>query len=191
VRVLSLFDHSGVWSEPYEATHDVVRVDLQDGRDVMDPALDDLECVVGILAAPPCTHFANSGARWFASKDADGRTAADVALVRRVLELVELHEPAWWALENPRGRIHKLITELGAPRYMFSPHEFGEPLQKQTWLWGDFEPPVKGPLVEPAGMRPGQPPAWYSRVGGDRLSTKNYRSKTSPAFAAAFARANP
>ena len=190
--VLSLFDYTGVWSEPYrEVGATVVQVDIQHGSDVMDPALERLTGVVGILAAPPCTDFANCGARWFAAKDADGRTEASIALVRRTLSLIQFYAPDWWAIENPAGRIHKLIPELGAPRFTFQPYEFGEPYSKATWLWGSFERPTKGPIVKPEGMRNGQPPAWFSKVGGKSIATKNYRSRTSPGFARAFAASNP
>lgn len=185
--VLSLFDLSGTWCEPFRKDHHVIQVDVQRGRDVFENAWMKLDNVVGILAQPPCTDFANSGARWFAAKDEDGRTAQSIALVERTLELIKHHEPRWWALENPAGRIHKLVPSLATPRFKFSPHEYGEPWSKQTWLWGEFQEPDKGPYVDPEGMRPGQPPAWYSEVGGASLVTKNHRSKTSAAFARAFA----
>lgn len=167
-----------------------MKVDIQDGRDVFEP-WEDLTNVTGIIAQPPCTDFANAGARWFAAKDADGRTDVSIALVRRALALIVHHRPAWWVLENPMGRIHKLCPELGSPAFKFQPYEFGEPYSKQTWLWGDFNDPERGPVVGPDGMRAGQPPAWYSEVGGASLKTKNHRSRTPPAFAKAFHRANP
>jgi hypothetical protein len=44
--VLSLFDYTGVWSEPYrEVGATVVQVDIQHGSDVMDPALDGITAV--------------------------------------------------------------------------------------------------------------------------------------------------
>ena len=62
--ILSLCDFSGVWSEPYvEDGYDVLRIDLKHGDDVRLLELPDRH-VHGILAAPPCTVFANSGARW-------------------------------------------------------------------------------------------------------------------------------
>ena len=191
--VLSLFDYTGIWSEPYRAVgYEVIRVDIQHGSDVMDPALLELTDVHGVLAAPPCTDFANSGARWFAMKDIDGRTAASIKLVARTMRIIHALKPKWWALENPAGRIHKLLPDLGQPRFKFQPYEFGEPYSKMTWLWGDFAIPEKDPVaVEPEGMRKGQPPAWYSAFGGSSIATKNARSRTSPAFAYAFAKANP
>src|SRR5678815_4396210 len=66
-RVLSLCDGLGSWSQPYrEAGYDVVAVDTLQGQDVRLLAFSD--GWHGILAAPPCTHFAGSGARWWKAK---------------------------------------------------------------------------------------------------------------------------
>jgi hypothetical protein len=67
--ILSLCDRTGNWSRPYEEDgYDVIRVDLEDGQDVRLLELPNRP-VHGILAAPPCTVFAGSGAR-----DGRGRT---------------------------------------------------------------------------------------------------------------------
>ena len=65
MTVLSLCDATGAWSQPYvEAGYDVRRVDLANGADVrLFQALP--YPVRGVLAAPPCTEFASSGARWW------------------------------------------------------------------------------------------------------------------------------
>src|ERR1700723_1736344 len=110
--IVSLFDYSGIWSKPYkDAGYDVFQVDIQHGIDIHIPFMLRLEGERGVLAAPPCTDFSRPGARWMAAKDADGRTDASIALVRRTLELIGLWQPAWWALENPPGRIANLIPE--------------------------------------------------------------------------------
>src|SRR5882724_1343843 len=155
-KVVSLFDYTGVWSTPYRDSYDVIQVDIQHGSDVYDQSLESLRNVHGVLAAPPCTDFANSGARWFADKDNDGRTEASIALVQRTMYLINQWRPAWWVLENPVGRIQRLVPEIGECRYRFDPCEFGEPYTKRTCLWGLFELPTKGPYVEPLGNRPGQ-----------------------------------
>ncbi len=69
-NILSLFDHSGIWSQPYrDAGYNVHQIHLQNGDDVRLLTYKDLPHPVhGILAAPPCTHFAGSGARWWAGK---------------------------------------------------------------------------------------------------------------------------
>ena len=66
--ILSLCDYSGAWCEPFRrAGYDVKQYDLKNGEDIVllkKPA----GSVYGILAAPPCTHLANSGARHFKAK---------------------------------------------------------------------------------------------------------------------------
>ena len=75
--ILSLFDFSGRWSRPYfEAGYDVYQVDIKLGLDVLSLEPRDLpfDTVYGILAAPPCTDFAGSGAQYWKIKDEDERT---------------------------------------------------------------------------------------------------------------------
>jgi hypothetical protein len=191
MKIASLFDYTGRWSQPYrDAGYNVTRIDIQTGNDILDltPASD----CHGIIIQPPCTDFANSGARWFAGKDATGQTAYSIRLVYAALEWVHASKPKWWVLENPAGRIHKLIPELGKPVFKFSPHQYGESYRKTTWLWGEFNPPpMTTPDAEIPDARPGQPDAWYSKVGGKSIATKNYRSATSILFAREFFKANP
>ena len=107
---------------------------------------------------------------------------ACVAIIRKV-------RPKFWALENPVGRLRRLRPELGDPRLVFDPCDFGDPYTKRTLLFGKFVLPVKTP-VTPLGGRPGQPNAWYSKMGGKSERTKEYRSATPPGFARAFFEAN-
>lgn len=75
--ILSLFDYSGNWSRPYaNAGYEVYQIDLKLGFDIntLIPEEFPFETVHGILAAPPCTDFASSGAQYWKAKDADGRT---------------------------------------------------------------------------------------------------------------------
>jgi hypothetical protein len=189
--IVSLFDYTGIWSQPYrEAGYDVLQVDIQHGADIFNTAIPDY--VHGIIAQPPCTDFANSGARWFREKDRDGRTKESVNLVLETLRWIQVCQPEWWVIENPAGRIHKLVPELGKPAAKFSPHEYGEKYRKTTWLWGKFNMPEKTtPEAGVVGAREGQPDEWYSRVGGRSQATKNYRSATSARFAAEWFKVNP
>lgn len=140
--ILSLFDHSGEWSRPYrEAGYEVIQVDKKHGQDIMTFDYKSLPPIHGILAAPPCTDFANSGACWWAQKDRDGRTAHSVKLVAKTLEIIEYLSPAWWVLENPAGRIRSFFPRLGKG-WFFQPCDFGDAYTKKTGLYGDFVPPL-------------------------------------------------
>lgn len=193
--VLSLFDFSGRWSGPYrERGYEVFQVDLKHGIDILELQPEDLpfEKLHGILAAPPCTDFASSGAQYWKAKDQDGRTEHSMNMVSKVLEFVEYFDPAWWALENPVGRLSKLFPELGNPWY-FNPHEFAqlavdpeaERYTKKTGLWGNFIPPQKYPLTPILGNSP------IMKLGGKSEKTKELRSMTPTGFAKAFYLSNP
>ena len=130
--LLSLFDFTGEWARPFEkGGWNVLQVDIKHGDDVRDFSArwlveNVLEGFVvdGVVAAPPCTDFARSGARHWAAKDADGRTALSVHLVYQTLRTIDFLRPDFWALENPIGRIARLVPELGEPRCVWDPCDF-------------------------------------------------------------------
>src|SRR5882672_12633911 len=133
--ILDLCAGTGSWSEPYRAAgYEVRLVTLPEDVRLLRWCPD--EPVHGILAAPPCTHFAASGARWYAEKGAaallDGLSVVDACL-----RMVMVCKPKWWALENPVGR---LKDYLGPPVMYFDPCDYGDPYTKKTGLWGDFTP---------------------------------------------------
>ena len=128
--ILDLCGGTGAWSRPYkEAGYDVRLITLpnHDVRTYQPPS-----GVYGILAAPPCTHFSLSGAQYWKVKDADGRTYDDISILTACLMLIALVKPTFWALENPVGRMGKL---LGRPQFTFNPCDFGDPYTKKTCLW--------------------------------------------------------
>src|SRR5688572_27036993 len=99
--LLSLFDYSGTWSDPFAANGwnviqwDIKIAEFMDINKVYDveEALDLFEDVDGIIAAPPCTDFTVSCNRLWDMKDADGRTAAALQLVNQTMKLVNLFTP--------------------------------------------------------------------------------------------------
>jgi hypothetical protein len=150
-NLLSLFDHSGVWSEPFAESGEwnVIQWDIKLSEfmdihsiDSAETALDLFEHVNGIIGGPPCTDFTKSGAQYWSAKDSDGRTWKSVQVVNQFMKLVDLFRPTdpdyddvfFWCLENPAGRIQKLIPELetisGHKGYFFHPYEFAH--------WGDL-----------------------------------------------------
>ena len=118
--VLYLCGGSGAWFAPYnEAGYDVFIID--DEWDVR--LFYTTEKVHGILAAPPCTHLAGSGARWWEKKGKE-KLFDGLAIVDACLRVVLLTQPEWWCLENPVGR---LVHYLGKPKMYFQPWEYGDP----------------------------------------------------------------
>lgn len=186
LTILSLCDYSGTWSQPYvDAGYDVVRVDIKRGQDVR--LFEALPFPVrGVLAAPPCTAFTNSGAQYWAGKDEDGRTLEALALVDACMRIITVHRPQWWALENPVGRLQRW---LGKPRMAFDPCDYGDAYTKRTLLWGHFTEPLKTKRVEPE--RVSSQGSWLMKLGGSSERTKELRSITPSGFARAFFEANP
>jgi hypothetical protein len=90
--ILSLCDLSGNWSRPYaEAGYEVIAVDLARGQDVR--LLRHLgRPVWGILAAPPCTHFARVGARFWEVKG-EAALLEGLAVVDACLRAVAIYRP--------------------------------------------------------------------------------------------------
>ena len=179
MTVLSLCDYTGEWSKPYLAAgYDVVRVDLRNGDDVR--LFEHRYPVRGVLAAPPCTDFAGSGARWWSAKGDEVITQA-LAVVDACCRIILTHRPLWWVLENPVGRLRRW---LGPPRMMFDPADYGDPYTKRTCLWGDFNEPLMTHRVEATeGSRMHLLPPSPERA--------MLRSVTPSGFAAAFFEANP
>ena len=81
-----------------------------------------------MIAFPPCTHLAVSGARWFPEKIADGRQQEGIdffmALVNAPIEMI--------AIENPIGI---MSTKFKKPDQIIQPYQFGDKSRKSTCLW--------------------------------------------------------
>lgn len=178
LTILSLCDFTGTWSQPYrDAGYDVVQVDIKHGQDVrLFEALP--HPVRGVLAAPPCTHLASSGARWWADKGEQALFEA-LAVVDACMRVIAVHRPQWWVLENPVGRLTKY---LGEPRMAFDPADYGDPYTKRTLLWGHFTPPRMRRVEPVEGSRMHKLPPSANRAA--------LRSVTPTGFARAFFEAN-
>lgn len=184
--ILSLCDFTGNWSRPYteDDDYEVIQVDLKLGRDIR-TLMKLPRKVHGILMAPPCTVFAGSGARWERSRE---EMLEGLSLVDACLRQAIIHQPAWWVLENPVG---KLVRYIGEPVCYIQPWYYGDSYNKKTGLWGNFVLPDPTKVVQPSGKRHGQPDAWYSSVGGKSGHTKAVRATTPMGFAYAFKEVNP
>jgi hypothetical protein len=173
-KIVDLCGGTGAASRPYkEAGYDVRIITLPNDIRLIQP----FSCY-GVLASPPCTDLAGSGARWWQRKGPAALFDA-LAKVDACLRFVLLARPVFWVLENPVGR---LIHYLGKPKMYFQPYEYGDPWSKKTCLWGEFNVPVKSP-VEPTQ----KDKIWKMSPGPCR---SRQRSITPPGFARAFFEAN-
>lgn len=185
--ILSLFDYKKTWSKPYEENgYEVVIIDLKHGVDIItwNYKLYKPKHFYGILAAPPCTDFAGSGARWWKEKDKDGRTNYSCILIHQTLAIIKYFNSEFWALENPVGRIEKLVPEMKQYRLLsFNPCDFGDPYTKKTILYGKFNPFLTYKPVKPTeGSKMHKLPPSEKR--------QEIRSTTPLGFAYAFYEAN-
>lgn len=185
--ILDLCGGTGGWSRPYKEAGYDVRVLTLPGHDVL--TYKPTEDIYGILAAPPCTHFSVSGAQYWKQKDADGRTFEDIRILTACLMIIAKTKPMFWAIENPVGRMQKL---LGDPRLIFNPCDYGDAYTKKTLLWGVFNIPEKCP-VEPEYVTASNGDRYspvMMKTGGKTEKAKRLRSITPLGFAKAFFNAN-
>jgi hypothetical protein len=146
MRVLVACEFSGVVREAFRRRgHDAWSCDLlpaEDGSEYHFPL--DVEFVMApnpwdqlgrvanvyqwdlMIAHPPCTHLAVSGARWFKEKQVE--QAAALEFVRRLLEAPIQRI----ALENP---ISIISSRIRKPDQIIQPWQFGHGETKATCLW--------------------------------------------------------
>jgi hypothetical protein len=116
-----------------------------------------------VIAFPPCTHLAVSGARHFAAKRADGRQQKAIDFFMEFTKLT-----CAWAIENPVGI---MSTEYRKPDQIVNPFQFGDSVSKKTCLWINNLPLLKPTsivegskyLQSPSGRRY---PEWHWKTGG-------------------------
>lgn len=89
-----------------------------------------------VLAFPPCTHLAVSGAAHFAAKRADGRQQQGIDFF---MEFTKLDHIPKVMIENPIGIMSKIYRK---PDQIIQPYEFGEDASKRTCLWLKGLPPL-------------------------------------------------
>lgn len=214
--IISVFDWSGAWSEPYaKAGYRVLMIDLKWGIDAMnwDYTTIPMHLVKGVLLAPPCTHYTVSGAQYWKEKDQDGRTLQMNRLVEKALQIAEYfctEEDDFWVMENPVGRLARMLRgeyrageweimvpdSLKAivvqPAYKFDPCDHGDAWTKKTLLWGKFNKPKRNkvaPIYKLAKNGDRYSPI-HMATGGRNDRAQSLRSITPPGFAKAFFEAN-
>lgn len=124
-----------------------------------------------MVAHPPCTHLAVSGARWFKDKVQEQAEALD--FVRLLLSAPIPHI----ALENP---VSIISSKIRKPDQVIQPYWFGHGETKATCLWLKNLPPLKPTnFVEGREQR-----IWKLPPSVDRWKE---RSRTFPGIAHAMA----
>ena len=126
-----------------------------------------------IVAFPPCTDLAVSGARYFKEKRKDGRQQRSIEFFMKFVNAKCNHI----AIENPIGI---MSTYYRKPNQIIQPWQFGHGETKATCLW------LKGlPLLNPTNIVEGrEQKVWKMPPSRDRAKL---RSKTYPGIAKAMA----
>lgn len=134
MRVLVACEYSGRVRDAFRALgHEAISCDLLPTDapgphyqgDVFDIINDSWDLMI---AHPPCTHLAVSGARHFATKQASGVQQEALEFVRKLLNAPIKHI----ALENP---ISIISSKIRKPDQIIQPWMFGHGETKATCLW--------------------------------------------------------
>ena len=124
-----------------------------------------------MIAFPPCTHLAVSGARWWKGKERE-----QIEALWFVFALLNAPIPRI-AVENPIGRLSTVIRK---PNQIIQPWQFGHGETKSTCLW------LKGlPHLDPTDIVEGREARIHKMPGGPNQGKE--RSKTYPGIAKAMA----
>jgi site-specific DNA-cytosine methylase len=124
-----------------------------------------------MIAHPPCTHLAVSGARWWKDKEREQAEALDFVRWLMAAPIPRI------CIENP---ISKISSAIRKPDQIIQPWQFGHGETKATCLW------LKGlPLLKPTNVVEGRE-ARIHRMSPSHDRWKE-RSRTFPGIAAAMA----
>lgn len=200
MKILVACEHSGaVRDELLALGHDATSCDILP-TDTPGPHYQgDVRDILGqpwdmVIAFPPCTHLAVSGAKHFAQKRADGRQQEGIDFFMLFTRL----ECPRVAIENPIGIMSSIYRK---PDQIVQPYMFGDPVKKTTCLWlkglpklvptNDVEKDVKY-YVSKSGAKMSD---WYARqivVDGKKYGYgseefKRHRNKTFLGIAKAMA----
>ena len=139
MRVLIACEFSGIVRDAFAAKgHDAWSCDLlpseSPGNHIQDDVLKILNQGWDIMIAhPPCTHLAVSGARWFHLKQKEQQEA--LQFVQKLLDA----PISKIALENP---VSIISTRIRKPDQIIQPWQFGHGETKTTCLWLKNLPPL-------------------------------------------------
>jgi len=188
MTILIACEYSGTVRDAFIALgHDAISCDLLpsdrpgphyqgDVFDIIDDGFDLM------IAHPPCTHLAVSGARYFADKRADGRQQKAIDFFMRLANA----NISRIAIENP---VCIMSSVWRKPDQIIQPWQFGHPEAKATCLWLKELPRLEPTMVlqKPAcGYWANQTPSGQNKLGPSADRAK-LRSKTYQGIANAMA----
>ena len=186
MKVLIACEYSGAVRDAFISQgHDAISCDLLptdalgphyqgDVRDIIEDGFDLM------VAHPPCTHLAVSGARWFKDKQVEQAEALDFVRLLLSAPIGKI------ALENP---ISIISSRIRKPNQIIQPWQFGHPESKSTCLWLKNLPKLIATDILPlpaSGRWSNQTPSGQNKLGPSPDRWKE-RSKTYQGIAEAMA----
>ena len=190
MRILVACEFSGRVRDAFIARgHDAVSCDLLPTESPGPHIQGDVLAVLGdgwdmMIAHPPCTHLAVSGAQWFAEKRKDGRQQQGIDFFMAFAQT----GIARVCIETPIGI---MSTVWRKPDQIIQPYHFGHTAAKATCLWlANLPLLVPTDVVEPqwhiskTGKRHSQ---WDYDISRDKKNRAHLRSVTFQGIASAMA----
>lgn len=113
-----------------------------------------------MIAFPPCTHLAVSGARWFKGKEKEQQKALYFVRMFMSAPIKKI------ALENPIGVIS---TQIRKPDQIIQPWQFGHGETKATCLWLNGLPKLEHTKI----VEGRKPKVHYASPGPDRWKKRS------------------
>ena len=185
MKVLIACEYSGTVRDAFIAAgHDAMSCDLLpaegnhyqgDVRDIISDGWDMM------IAHPPCTHLAVSGARWFKDKQIEQAEALDFVRFLMDAQIDRI------AIENP---VSVISSRIRKPDQIIQPYEHGHEATKTTCLWLKNLPLLRPTNIVGRGERhitkSGKSlPKWYNLPPSE--DRWKIRSATFPGIAKAMA----
>lgn len=184
MRVLVACEFSGTVRRAFrELGHQAWSCDLLPAEDGGPHILGDVRQVLTsdwdlMIAHPPCTHLAVSGARHFHRKQVEQAEALEFVQTLMDAPIQRI------ALENP---VSVISSRIRRPDQIIQPYQFGHPESKKTCLWlKGLNPLQPTAVMQMRGRWENQTPSGQNKLGPSPDRWK-IRSKTYPGIAHAMA----
>ena len=132
MRVLVACEYSGAVRDAFRARgHEAVSCDLLPSETPGPHYEGDIRDIINanwdlMIAHPPCTHLAVSGARWFKDKQKEQAEALEFVRLLLAADIPRI------ALENP---VSIISSKVRKPDQIIQPWQFGHGETKATCLW--------------------------------------------------------
>ena len=173
MKVLVACEYSGIVRDAFiKHGHDAISCDLLDTESPGPHYMGDVFDIINngfdlMIAHPPCTHLAVSGAPHFDLKRKDGRQQQALDFVLRLMNAnIERI-----CIENP---VSVISTYIKPYDQLINPYEFGDPVEKATCLW------LKNllPLMPTDLVKPEERFYWIDKKTGKQKSVPGWHYKT-------------